>query len=258
MRTIAATRVSRCVVGSRTSTSTCGAAESPDARSTAASARRLSLPFATKSFDPRPSRRGVCRPKAPAITARMKATASSVLGRRTASSASGLTGIIFGPPSRTLAARRGQEDVARLRRSNARMATRRRHDDDREQEENAAGLEPVAEWIPRRVVVEGRCPPEVADRIDERGQRIDEVGGDGCGGAHADRKTAPPRRRAEGKGDGPVREREQQGAGGRGARCASAILMPAACDPITRATRSTAASPVASTASASELLEPRA
>src|SRR4051812_21804334 len=82
-----ATRASREAVGSRTSTSSCGEAESPEARSTSASARRLSLPCATKSFEARPRSRGVSRPSAAQTIAKTSAPSSIVRGLRTAGDA---------------------------------------------------------------------------------------------------------------------------------------------------------------------------
>ena len=77
----------------------CGEAESPLARSTAAWASRLSLPLATKSFEARPRSPGVCQPNAAATTARTPATASTVRGRRTTRSAKTFTEPILGQPA---------------------------------------------------------------------------------------------------------------------------------------------------------------
>ncbi len=75
-------------VGLRTRTSTCGEAERPDAPSTARSARRLSLPCVTKSFEPRPSSPGVSRPNATPMIANASAAASTRRGARIARSLS--------------------------------------------------------------------------------------------------------------------------------------------------------------------------
>ena len=80
----AATAASRSSVGRRTSTSTCGTAESPDAASTARSARMLSLPPATKSLEPRPSSPGAWSPIAAATIANTTAPASTRRGARIA------------------------------------------------------------------------------------------------------------------------------------------------------------------------------
>ncbi len=77
-----ATRATRARDGSRTRTSTCGPGESREARSTSASARRLSLPSATNSFEARPSLPGVDRPRAAASTASAPTTASTRRGAR--------------------------------------------------------------------------------------------------------------------------------------------------------------------------------